>query len=141
MTRMTPDRHDHADPPPAPQDRPWKDLATIADVDLWIAEHDQELQRYVTKSYSTGHGICFTLAAGGDIFLHTTGDGDVVLDVTPDAAWAAPVISAATGLPAPRTEIWVLPGDVLTQLILGLNSLIASSRIVVGHNFRARRAF
>ena len=92
MTRMTSDRHDLADSPPAPQDRTWKDLATIADVELWIAEHDQELQRYVTKSYSTGHGICFTLAAGGDIFLHTTGDGDVVLDVTADAAWATPVI-------------------------------------------------
>jgi hypothetical protein len=138
---MTPDRIDLADTPPEPQDRPWKDLATIADVELWIAEHDQELQRYVTKSYSTGHGICFTLGAGGDIYLHTTGDGEVVLDVTDDASWAGPVISAATGVVASHTQMWVLPGDVLTQLVLGLNSLIVSSRIVVGHNFRARRRF
>ena len=132
---------DHADAPDAQalQDRPWADLATIPDVELWVAEHDQELQRHVTKSHSTGHGICFTLAAGGDIFLHTTGDGDLVLDVTEDASWAAPVISAATGTAAPQAQIWILPGDVLVQLVLGLNSLIATSRIVTGHHFRARR--
>ncbi len=120
-------------------ERSWRDLPTIADVELWIVEHDLELQRHVTRSYSTGHGICFTLAAGGEIYLHTTGDGDVVLDVTPEAAWAAPVITAATRVPAPSSQMWVLPGDVLTQLVLGLNSLILSSRLVLSHQFRARR--
>ena len=124
---------------PEPVDRPWHDLATVADVELWVAEHDQELQRYVTRSYSSTHGICFTLAAGGEIYLQTTGDGDVVLDVTADAQWATPVISAATGAAAPTTQIWVLPGDVLTQLVLGLNSLIAASRLVLDHRFTVKR--
>jgi hypothetical protein len=124
---------------PEPTDRAWTTLDGVADVELWVAEHDQELQRYVTRSHSTGHGICFTLGAGGEIYLHTTGEGDIVLDVTAEAAWAAPVISAATGTPAPSAQLWVLPGDMLTQLVLGLNSLISASRIVTGHHFRARR--
>lgn len=128
-----------ADVPATPQEKAWKDLATIADAELWIAAHDQELQQHVTKSYSSGHGICLTLAAGGLIYLHTTGDGDVVLDVTDDAAWTAPVITAATGAPAPVSQIWVLSGDKLTQLILGLNSLVSSSRIVLNHRFRGMR--
>ena len=122
-----------------PAELAWNDLATIADVELWIAEHDQELQRHVTRSYSNGHGICFTLAAGGEIYLHTSGDGDVVLDVTPEADWAVPVISAATRVQPSSSQIWVLPGDTLTQLVLGLNSLISTSRIVLDHRFRAGR--
>ena len=125
--------------PAEPPEKPWHDLASIADVELWVIEHDQALQQNITKAYSTGHGSCFTLAAGGEIYLHTTGDGDIVLDVTPEATWAAPVITAATRVPQPASQIWVLPGDVLTQLILGLNSLIASSRIVLHHNFKAKR--
>lgn len=124
---------------PEPTDRAWTALDGIADVELWVAEHDQQLQRYVTRSHSTGHSICFTLLAGGEIYLHTTGEGEIVLDVTPEATWAAPVISAATGTLAPSTQLWVLPGDMLTQLVLGLNSLISASRIVTGHHFRARR--
>lgn len=121
------------------QPRAWKDLPTIADVEQWTGTLDHALQQQVTKSHSTGHGICFTLAAGGEIYLHTSGDGDVVLDVTPEAQWAAPVIAAATRSMPPRARLWVLPGDSLTQLILGLNSLIESSRLVVSHNFRASR--
>ena len=124
---------------PEPVDRVWRDLPSIADVEMWVAEHDQELQRYVDRNRSTGQGICLTLAAGGDIFLHTNGDGDIVLDVTSDAAWAAPVLNAATGVSTPSGDIWLLPGDVLVQLILGLNTLIASSRIVLNHRFRGGR--
>lgn len=133
---MQPDRND---PLPEPIDRIWQDLPTIADVELWVAEHDHELQRYVDRNRATGQGICLTLAAGGDIFLHTNGDGDIVLDVTSDAAWAAPVLTAATGVAIPSGDIWLLPGDVLVQLILGLNTLIASSRIVLNHRFRKGR--
>lgn len=125
---------------PPPQDRPWKDLSTIADVEQWIVEYDQDLQRHLSdRQPSGGHGICFTLVDASEIYLHTNGDGDVVLDVSADAAWAAPVITAATGAVAPTTQIWLLPGDALTQLILGLNSLIATSRIVLSHQFRARK--
>ena len=122
-----------------PQQRAWRDLATIADVEQWIATYDQDLQQHLTKAYSTGHGICFTLVDDSEIYLHTNGDGDVVLDVTHEAAWAVPVITAATRAAAPTSQIWILPGDVLTQLVLGLNSLISASRIVLAHNFRARR--
>ena len=122
-----------------PVDIPWEGLPTLVEVDLWIAGHDFELQqRIANTSYPAGQGICFTLAAGGEIYLHTTGEGDILLDVTSDAAWAAPVITAATRVPAPVSQIWVLPGDTLTQLILGLNSLIASSRIVLSHRFKGR---
>ena len=125
---------------PPPQDRPWKALSTIADVEQWVAEYDQDLQRHLgERPAGGGHGICFTLVDASEIYLHTNGDGDVVLDVTADADWAAPVITAATGVAAPTTQIWLLPGDVLTQLILGLNSLIASSRIVLLHAFRAKK--
>lgn len=125
---------------PPPQDRPWKDLSTIADVEQWIVDYDQDLQRHLAdRQASGGHGICFTLVDTSEIYLHTNGDGDVVLDVTADAAWAAPVITAATGAVAPTSQIWLLPGDALTQLVLGLNSLIATSRIVLSHQFRAKR--
>lgn len=127
-----------SDPDTVVENRPWKDLPTTADVEQWIADYDQALQQLVQPTRASGCGICFTLDAGGEIFLHTNGDGDVVLDVTPDAAWAAPVISAATRTAAPPSQLWVLSGDTLTQLVLGLNSMIASSRIVTSHNFRAR---
>lgn len=125
---------------PLPQDRPWKDLSTIADVEQWIAEYDQDLQRHLSdRQASGGHGICFTLVDASEIYLHTNGDGDIVLDLTPDAAWAGPVITAATGAPASTSQLWLLPGDTLTQLVLGVNSLIATSRIVLTHSFRAKR--
>ena len=125
---------------PPPQDQSWKALSTIADVEQWVIEYDQDLQRYLGERQSnSGHGICFRLIDTSEIYLHTNGDGDIVLDVTTDAAWAAPVITAATGVITPTGQIWLLPGDVLTQLILGLDSLIVSSRIVLSHSFRAKR--
>ncbi len=124
---------------PEPTDRPWQDLPTISDVELWVLEHDQELQRYVDRNRSAGHGICLTLEAGGEMYLHTNGDGDIVLDLGADAAWVAPVIAAATHVPTPAGLVWLLPGDVLVQLILGLNMLVASSRIVLNHRFRTSR--
>lgn len=126
-------------PAATPEDIAWESLPTIVEVDLWIAGHDHELQqRIANTAYPAGQGICFTLVAGGEIYMHTTGDGDILLDVTPDAAWAAPVITAATRVQVPLAQIWVLPGDTLTQLILGLNSLIACSRIVLAHRFKGR---
>lgn len=127
-----------ATPEPTPRfrPRPWIHLETPQDVELWIAEHDQALQELI-KPQETGYGICFTLAEGGNIYMQTTDDA-IVLDVEEDAAWIAPLIVAATGAEIPRGAYWVLPDDKLTQLIIGLSSLVASTTLVVGHRFGSR---
>jgi hypothetical protein len=38
----------------------------------------------------------------------------------------------------PRGAIWLIPGDRLVELIMGLNSLIAFEKLVFRHNFRGR---
>lgn len=118
---------------------PWSGLETPADVELWIAEHNLSLQEHIAP-HETGYGVCFTLDAGGEIYLHTTQDGALILDVTPEAEWVAPLIMAAANVAEPpQGSIWVLPDDKLIQLMIGLSSLIASSILVVGHNFGRRR--
>jgi hypothetical protein len=124
-----------------PRFRPvtWSGLETPADVELWIEEHNQALQQHIGKN-ETGYGVCFTLAEGGEIYLQTTQDGHLVLDVTDDASWVAPLIMAAARVSeAPVGSLWVLPDDKLVQLMIGLSGLIASSILVVGHNFGLRR--
>ncbi len=127
---------DQADEPAA---RPWIVLKTSYDVEAWIDHYNRDLQQCIQKPNATGYGICFCLAHGGEIFMHTNNDGDVLLDLTPEAEWAAPVISAATQLASPASRIWALPGDTLTQLVLGLSPLIASTRIVLRHDFKIRK--
>lgn len=122
--------------PPRFRPVPWTPLETPQDVELWIEEHNRCMQELIGPQ-ETGHGVCFTLAAGGDIYLQTTGDA-VILDVEPDAAWVAPLITAATGAEPPRGQIWVLPDDRLVQLIVGLSSLVESTVLVTGHRFGAR---
>jgi hypothetical protein len=125
--------------PPRFRPVPWSGLETPADVELWIEEHNQALQQHIGKN-ETGYGVCFTLAEGGEIYLQTTQDGHLVLDVTDDAAWVAPLIMAAARVSeAPAGSLWVLPDDKLVQLMIGLSGLIASSILVVGHNFGLRR--
>lgn len=121
------------------RERPWIVLSTTYDVEAWIDQFNRDLQQAVKKPQAGRHGICFRLALGGEIFLHTSGDGDVLLDVTPEAAWVTPVIVAATGCNPPASQIWPLPGGRLTELLLGLGSLIESSRIVIDHDFRIRK--
>ena len=116
---------------------PWTALETPADAELWIAEHDLALQEHVGKN-ETGYGVCFTLAAGGDIFMQTSDDA-IVLDITPDAEWVAPLIAAVSQAEPPKGSMWILPADKLVQLILGLSTLVASTTLVVGHNFGRRR--
>ena len=117
----------------------WQELETPADVELWIEEHNLSLQQHIGKN-ETGYGVCFTLAEGGEIYMQTTQDGALVLDVTPDAQWVAPLIMAAARTDeAPQGSLWVLPDDKLVQLMIGLSGLIASSILVVGHNFGLRR--
>ena len=122
-----------------PAMRPWIHLKTTYDVEAWIDNYNRDLQRTIEKKNAPGYGICFTLAEGGDIYLHTTPEGEILLDVTPDAEWAAPLISAASCVPAPPSQIWALPGETLTQLVMGLSPLIGSTRIVPEHDYRIRK--
>lgn len=122
-----------------PAERPWIVLKTSYDVEAWIDAYNRELRRHVTKTNAPGYGICFRLEHGGDIFMHTTPEGEVLLDVTPEAEWAAPVVSAASGMEAPPARIWRLPPHALTQLLLGLSSLIATTRPVLSHDFGLKR--
>jgi hypothetical protein len=123
--------------PPRFRPVPWTALDTPADVELWIAEHNLALQEHVGKQ-ETGYGVCFTLAAGGELYMQT-GEGAIVLDLTPDAAWVTPLIEAVGQVEAPKGSLWVLPDDKLVQLIIGLSSLVASTTLVVGHAFGRRR--
>ncbi len=130
-----------ADPQPTrPRFRPcpWIEMQSPAEVEGWIEEHNRSLQEHIRPN-ETGYGVCFTLSEGGEIFLHTSSDGAIVLDVTEEAQWVAPLISAATRTEAPHTSLWVLPDDKLIQLIFGLNSLIASTILVVNHDFGRKK--
>lgn len=140
---MVEDRHDAdpAEPAPAParfQPCRWEHLETTYDVELWIETHNRSLQEQI-RAAETGYGICFTLTEGGEIFLQTSADGAVILDLTAEAQWVTPVIAAAAQTAAPAGSLWILPDDKLIQLIAGLSSLVASSTLVVGHHFGARR--
>jgi hypothetical protein len=122
--------------------RPWIALTTTYDVEAWIDHYNRELKRAMETRSCDGYGICFILAEGGEIFMHTTAEGDVLLDVTPDAEWVTPVIAAATQVNGPlnsHSQIWTLPGDTLTQLILGLGSLISQTRLVYQHTFQPKK--
>ncbi len=133
----------HSDQPDQPSLRPWIGLHTVFDVEAWIDNYNRDLQRTVGKTAPManpkGQGICFHLDHGGEIYLHTSPEGEVLLDVTPEAEWVAPLIVAATGAASPVGRIWRLEPDLLTQLILGLSPLIASTRIVLEHDFGLRR--
>ena len=120
--------------------RPWEHLETPYEVENWIDEHNRSMQEHIRPTES-GYGVCFSLTEGGRIFLQTSSDGAVILDVTADAQWVAPLICAAARVQPPAASIWILPDDTLIQLVLGLSSLIATSTLVVGHPFgmRARR--
>jgi hypothetical protein len=120
-------------------ERPWIVLNNSYDVEAWIDSYNRDLQHAMARPNARGYGICFRLSHGGDIYLHTDQEGNVLLDVTPDAEWVTPLLAAAAGVEPPGTQIWTLPGHALTQLILGLSSLIASTRIVLEHEFRTRK--
>jgi len=115
--------------------RPWIVLATTYDVEAWIDSYNRDLQQAVRKN-AQGYGICFCLTLGGEIYMHTTSGGDILLDLSEEAEWVAPVITAVTGAPLPASSIWALPSESLTQLILGLSSLITATRIAVSHVYK-----
>jgi hypothetical protein len=126
---------------PDHEERPWIVLKTTYDVEAWIDQFNRTLQRVSSSTHTNGYGICFCLTHGGEIFLHTTPDGEVLLDVTDEAAWVAPVITSATGIPAPHSPIWQLPGDTLTQLLFGLSGLIDSTRMILQHDYRIKKIY
>lgn len=142
MQDATPTEHtpDPVPEPAKPRFRPvpWMALETPADVELWIEEHNRSMQEHIGKNES-GYGVCFTLAAGGEIYMQTSADGAVILDLSAEAEWIAPLIMAAAQVEQPKSSLWVLPDDKLIQLMIGLSSLIATSILVVGHHFGLRR--
>lgn len=123
----------------APQDRPWIVLESLQEIEAWIERLNHELQQLGEAAPDRGQGVCLTLAQGGEIAIHTNADGDILLDVDSAAEWVAPLIVAATGAQAPRGTVWLVPGDRLIQLMMGLNSLIASERLILRHAFRSRK--
>ena len=122
-----------------PKPVPWMHLLTPYEAEAWIENLNQALQQYLPEVNASGYGVCFSLAEGGDIFLHTTSEGTVLLDVMPDAQWAAPVIAAAVNLAQPDSQIWHFPDDKLIQFVLGLSSLVASTTMVLRHDFNWKR--
>jgi hypothetical protein len=121
--------------PEESSERPWIHLTTTYDVEAWIDQYNWDLQRFIKQPNAKGYGVCFRLDHGGEIYMHST-EGAVMLDVTPEAEWIVPVIIAATRVEAPHSQIWTLPDDKLTELVLGLSSLIASSRMVANHRYK-----
>ncbi|WP_422999900.1 hypothetical protein [Undibacterium sp. JH2W] len=129
-----------SDTPPSLQEHPWISLETALDVEAWMDLQHRELQQALGDKPTTGQGICLSLVHGGQLYLHTNSDGDVLLDLTEEALWVTPVLTAVTRTPPPRGQVWALPGHVLIQLLLGLNSLIASSRLVLRHQYKGARS-
>jgi len=124
---------------PEIHNRPWDLLSGVDDAEVWVANSNLELQFFCEQDKKAGlpmgQGVCFTLALGGELFLHTTSEGMIFLDVTGEAEWVTPIVASCTGAKPAKGQIWVLPEGTLIQLLLGLNSLIATSRIVLQHNF------
>lgn len=135
---MTPgfDTSDADGAPPRFRPVPWTALETPQDVELWIEQHNQSLREHIGPQ-ETGYGVLFSLAVGGAIAMQTSGDA-IYLDVDADAAWVAPLLTAATGVQPPAGQLWLIPEDKLVQLILGLSTLIASTTLIVGHKFGSR---
>ncbi len=128
-----------------PEARAWIVLDSQQEIEAWIERLNRELQQIAYARQATpapdrrqSHGVCLALTHGGEIILQTNPDGDILLDVGNEADWVAPLIVAATGVQMPRGTLWVIPGDRLIELIIGLNSLIESERLVLRHHFRSR---
>jgi hypothetical protein len=119
--------------------RPWIVLTNTYDVEAWIDQYNRSLRKLVTSPTAVGYGICFHLTHGGEIFMHTSPEGIILLDVTEEAMWIAPVIIAATGVAAPQSRIWQLPGETLTQLIIGMSSLIQATSFIPSHDFKLKK--
>ncbi|WP_238552156.1 hypothetical protein [Herminiimonas sp. CN] len=123
----------------SPKPVAWMHLLTPVEAEAWIDNFNRDLQQCIRNVNAGGYGVCFSLAEGGDIYLHTTSEGHALLDVTPDAQWAAPVIAAAANVPQPNAQIWHFPDANLVQFVLGLSSLVASTTMVLRHDFNRKQ--
>ena len=136
---------DFFDPETEQQARPWIVLKTTYDIEAWIEQANRRLQRLVgdtpSRETSRGQGICFSLVHGGEMYTHSSPEGELWLDLSEDAAWIKPVVAAVAGGDEPPGAVWRLPGEALTELLYGLNSLIDASRIVLQHDFRIKKRF
>ena len=122
------------------QERPWIKWESTYEIEAWIDAYNRDLQRIIKDpNKAPGYGICFILEAGGEIYMHTTPEGIVLLDVPPEAEWIAPLLTAITQDEAPKSQIWTLPVDKLTQLILGLSGLIRATKMVSNHAFKFKK--
>lgn len=121
------------------QERPWIKWESTYEIEAWIDTYNRDMQKIIKDPRASGYGICFMLEEGGEIYLHTTPEGIVLIDVTPDAEWVSPLLAAVTQEEASASRIWTLPVEKLTQLILGLSSLIKSTRMVRNHEFRFKK--
>lgn len=128
-----------------PQAHAWSRLQSQQEIEAWIDRLNHELQQLArarnpaaVPAYGRGDGVCLRLTHGGEISLHTNPDGDILLDLSNDAGWVAPLIVAASGVQPPRGALWTIPGDRLIELIMGLNSLIESERLVLRHTSGTR---
>lgn len=117
----------------------WIVLSSPMELESWMEINNQELQAALGTKPSEGYGVCFQLLHGGEVYFHTNSDGDVLLDVTPEASWAVPVIAACTKVKPPSGQIWCLPHHDLIAVLWGLNTLIERSRLVLSHAFRIQR--
>ena len=122
------------------RERPWIKWETTYEIEAWIDTYNRDMRRIITDPRASGYGICFTLEAGGEIYLHTTSEGIVLIDVPPDAEWVTPLLTAVIQDTAPKSQVWLLPVEKLTQLILGLSSLIKSTKMVLNHEFRLKKS-
>lgn len=121
------------------QERPWIKWETTYEIEAWIDTYNRDMRRIIKDPRATGYGICFILEEGGELYLHTTQEGVVLIDVPPDAEWISPLLSAVTQEAPPSSQIWTMPVEKLTQLLLGLSSLIKSTRMVLRHEFRFKK--
>jgi hypothetical protein len=119
---------------------PWTELNTPQDVEEWVEAHNLALQEHIRPNES-GYGICFSLREGGNIYMQTSPDGAIVLDVDGEADWVSPLIAAAAQAEPPVSSLWVLPDDKLIQLVIGLSSLVESTTLVVGHPFGLKQRY
>lgn len=124
-----------------PREYPWLPFDNITELEGWMELNNQELQKQLGNKPTSGQGICLRLLHGGEIYFHTNSDGDVLLDVTPEAEWVHPVITACTQVQPPKGQIWLVPQFSLSPLLLGLNTLVATSRLVLKHNYRSYRSY
>jgi hypothetical protein len=121
--------------PSAP--RPWIVLQNVHEVETWIETYNRELQAVVWRNKLNAVTLVRSASHWNwvrDLPVHHA-EGQILLDVSEEAA-PPPRVSAAANVAAPAGSVWVLPPDTLTQLVLGLSGLIATSQFVLRHEFR-----